>query len=355
MKKIFNPLNILPWVLFLAVGCGEMEEVARVDAEGIMESPSEERFGRVVSYLDGVIPPCVRVDGSAANPCAPSSLSGPEILAVAGSFPFWTFDGLPSFTEILLDRELVTAAVHLIVRGVPQIGTTRCDLHPIKVANYEEPFPYYFHHYNCFIDVTIKEYIVGTGPAELTVIMHGEPLAGVSLDSWPAVKDEILESLDDPRARTANAYEGKEVILMLRTPDTIAIEAFEAGSIAANIWFVQRTKNEIRAIANDYRWANTEQERSRLNQPLDMLTTQLKQAATERNAITEGRIGIDPALPLLVTDANFLQDYYISVGAVYDSTYHATVLPPPVPGEDDIVPATLPVDGDGVTVGSSAD
>ena len=352
MKKL-NGSKILPWVLFLVVGCGERVEVIQVDTEGVVESPAEKRVERVLSYLEEIVPPCVRVDGSAVDPCAPGPLVEPDVLAATGSFPFWALDGLPSFTEIFLDRDLVTAAVHMVVRGVPQIGTTRCDLYPIKVANFAGDFPFFFHHYNCFIDVTIKEYIVGKGPSELTVIMHGEPLAGVNLEVWPDIKDEILKDLNDPQLRTASAYEGKELILMLRTPDTITVEAFEAGSIAANIWFVQRTDNEIRAIAYDYHWASNEQERNQLNQPLDILTNQFKQAAAERTTITEGRIGIDSALPLLVDDANFLRDYYVSVGAVFDDSGEATVLPPPVPGEGDPVPVTVPVNEGEVTVVSS--
>ena len=49
--------------------------------------------------------------------------------------------------------------------------------------------------------------------------------------------------------------------------------------------------------------------------------------------ITEGRIGIDKDLPMLVTDANYLQDFYISEGAVYDDSESSTLLPPQIPGE----------------------
>ena len=52
---------------------------------------------------------------------------------------------------------------------------------------------------------------------------------------------------------------------------------------------------------------------------------------------------------MLITDAHHLRDYYTSVGAVYDDTENATVLPPPVPGEDDPTAPTLPVN-DGTTV-----
>ena len=39
---------------------------------------------------------------------------------------------------------------------------------------------------------------------------------------------------------------------------------------------------------------------------------------------------------MLVTDANYLQDYYIAGGAVYEGD-EATHLPPPVSGEEEPV------------------
>ena len=68
--------------------------------------------------------------------------------------------------------------------------------------------------------------------------------------------------------------------------------------------------------------------------PLADLVREVKQAHENRLVITEGRIGVEPFLPMLVTDANMLQDYYGAVGAVYEGE-GATVLPPPVPGGDE--------------------
>lgn len=59
---------------------------------------------------------------------------------------------------------------------------------------------------------------------------------------------------------------------------------------------------------------------------------EVKKASEERTQLTMGRIGVDTRLPMLVTDANDLRDYYESVGAVYGTVEGATVLPPPVPG-----------------------
>ncbi len=315
--------------LLLVGGCGDRSDLATVGnatEDSVVIRPE-------ASYLEEKVPPCTKKEGSDTDPCAPVSLNKPKTLSVGGSFPLWTMRGLPTFTEILLDRDVVTASVHLIVRGVVKFNTTRCDIYPLKVANYDEyslafwPLPYH-----CFSDIDIREYIVGTGPSELTVSMHREVIFDIDIEDWDKVKEQELQMLNDPRSRTARAYEGKELILFLGVPDTVAVEAFEVRGIATNLWFLQRSGDEIIAVADEYRLASNEEEKNQLNMPYDELVVQLKQAAQERNSITGGRVGIDSALPLLVTDANFLRDYYVSVGAVYDGSDDATVLPPPVPG-----------------------
>ena len=75
----------------------------------------------------------------------------------------------------------------------------------------------------------------------------------------------------------------------------------------------------------------TPEERNRFDLALSELVERIKEAAENRPAVTGWRIGEDPNLPLLVTDANRLQDFYRAAGAVYEGD-GATVLPPPIPG-----------------------
>lgn len=92
----------------------------------------------------------------------------------------------------------------------------------------------------------------------------------------------------------------------------------------------------MRAVAKDIDWiaaGYNDHLLSQMDMPLSELIPQIKKAAEERTAITGGRIGAHSSLPLLVADANKLQDYYRAVGAVYEGD-GATVLPPPAPGGD---------------------
>lgn len=106
------------------------------------------------------------------------------------------------------------------------------------------------------------------------------------------------------------------------------------------MWFLQQTDQGIRALAQGiWRVLVTEELRNALEEiyntldrPLDEMVADVKQAAINRTTITGGRIGPYPDLPMFITDAHNLRDYYISVGAVYDDSDDATVLPPPAPG-----------------------
>lgn len=313
------------------------------------------RWDATSLYLEEVVPPCVPLWDSSHDPCPVEVPPIVDVHSIAGSSRRWPSQGF-TWTEILLGHYTFTLATHLVVRGEAKFDTTRCETYPLRLESFwYDMFPdvnlYFmensgpYHH--CYIDIGVKEYIVGSGPPVLTVSMHRESLGwGLDFNDWPDVEKDryIKEFLDDPQSRVATAYEGKELILFLNISSTIAVESFEVMGPIADLWFVQKDGDEIRAVAQDIRYA-TEERRSRLDLPLDDLTEQLKKAATERASITDGRIGSAPyPLPLLVTDANHLRDYFISVGAVYDDSDEATVLPPPVPGE---VP---PTDDDGLMV-----
>ena len=142
----------------------------------------------------------------------------------------------------------------------------------------------------------------------------------------------------DPQSGTASLYEGKEVVMLLGTTTTVALEAWTVSGEWGTVWFLQHNDDGVvraleqdidRALAPSY--ALTPEERSRFDLPLSELVRLIKEAAEHRATVTGGRIGEDPALPMLVNDANRLQDFCGAVGAVYEGE-DATVLPPPVPG-----------------------
>ena len=291
------------------------------------------------SYLEEIVPPCVPTE-SEPTPCSMGLPESVDMVSSLGSIRIWNH--VPSFDYLLFsgDDDLL-GRKHIVVRGIIQSDTTRCEKYPVVAHNYVYiSFPLDgMYYYYCFVDIMVKEYIVGEGPPKLTVIMHRENVYEEELDSTGKVRPEIIQFLKDPQSRTAEAYEGKEMVLFLGATITTSIESWDSTGVFS-IWLVQQSDNGFRAVSQ-FRYVIPSLS-SQLNLPLDEMTEDIKRAAKKRVALTGGRIGIDTALPMLVTDANRLREFYTTVGAVYEGD-NATVLPPPAPGEDDPPPPTLPV------------
>jgi hypothetical protein len=294
----------------------------------------------IVRYLVETIPPCTPLSGSDLDPCITGD---PPVMGSQGSIVLP--DDYPTLAEKMLwGPEFLP---HIVVRGTALPNTSRCGLYPILAPNtvpdsYLEDLNRRVYYY-CFVDIRISEYIVGEGPSRLTVAIYRESLLSDGTETFGAneLADEYLEG----PSRTADVYEGKELVLFLGIPFSLAVEAWVVHTEAT--WFVQRNGDEIRAVSEVIRHARTPEHRARLNMPLSKLIQETKQAAQNRLTVTDGRTGKDPSLPMLVTDANKLRDFYGAVGAVYDGD-DATVLPPPAPGGDGPVqdPATTGEEGE---------
>ena len=326
------------------------------DRTGKIDGLAEEE--RTDLYLLEVVPPCIATETD-PDPCP-----GPDFLPIqrqesnvghTGMMPWFE---VPSFTERLLwdpDYDGFTS-VQIVVRGTVKTGTTRCQTYRARIPDYivehlpsiriQDQYIVDRSHYSCFADVSVKEYIVGKGPSVLTVLLDRLALDGDYFDPDYKPRAGYLDYYGDPE-KTAKDYEGREIIFFLGAAPSIAVEAW-AGLGGGNMWFLTTTETGIRAVAEYYELAILEKHRSKLNLPLDEMIADIKQAAINREALTGGRIGMDPDLPMFITNVHNLRDYYTSVGAVYGTTENATVLPPPVPGEDDPTAPTLPVN-DGTT------
>lgn len=300
-----------------------------------------------VSYLNETIPPCSSSGALGQDPCPTEPLPQVDTLSVTAHQTY--LREVPNFTNMLLGTDIPGVAVpHIIVRGTVQADTTRCELYPKKFTNYSETsidISEYFDYY-CFVDLVVSEYLVGQGPPRLTIGIHREVIW--LIEDWADVKDSWITILSDPRARTATAYEGKELVLFLQATGSISVEAWEPGWLF-NIWFVQRTDDGIRAVAQEMDLAHTPEIRSALDLSLTELETQIRTAAAARTkhitkvsgetTVTQpaptgtvrvkGGLGNLKPVPLIVTDANHLRNFYKAVGAVYEGD-EATVVPPVV-------------------------
>ena len=317
---------------------------------------------QTVSYLEETIPPCTPVEHTQQDPCEFQTVSHVEALSATGS-SFRLGNRQPNFTGLLKGSGLGGLGVpHIVIRGTVQAGTTRCDIYPVILPDYLAPRPglgaeaYYY----CFVDVRVNEYLVGTGPPTLAVVTHRENIWPINVDNWPEVEDVWIRTLSNPHSRTATAYEGRELVMLLRPTTSIAVEAWSSRGLFRR-WFVQRDDtNDIRAVAQEMHLAETAEQRARLDLSLTELESQIRAAATARAALLPGSesgsatrsetsgpsttmrtaagtvrpvggLGTLEPVPLLVTDANHLQNFYVEVGAVYEGDDATTVLPPPKP------------------------
>ena len=284
-------------------------------------------LGAEKAYLEEVVPPCVPTL-SEPDPCP----VGMPIHTNTSSSSLSYMESVPTFLERLVtDDESLLFVPHIVIRGTMLRGTTRCDGYPDIIPDYLDLPLLHNGIFYCFIDVEVKEYIIGEGPKIIPVIMY-------RVNLWPYVDDEGNRTqdgalfLDKMKEDAILKYEGKEMVLFLSIPFTLGVEAW--GTIGGgDRWFVQQTDDGIRAVAQNIWLARNDEMRSKLNLPLDELVEGIKKASSQRVRITDGRIGIDPDLPMLVTDVHELRDFYTRVGAVYAGE-GATVLPPPAPGEE---------------------
>ena len=313
---------------------------------------------QVKPYLLESVPPCLPTELE-PDPC-PNNSPTPQD-SIHSTFASIQAVKITSFTDRLIyDPEDGIDSIHIVVRGTVKTNTTRCRIFRVKLSDHsaqrlqelevlpvEDQYIIGRYHYTCFADIAVKEYIVGVGPPTLTVILDIIYLKENQLADFDKEEERYFEYYGDPE-EVATSYEGREIIFFLGPSPSLAVEAW-AGLGGYNMWFLQQTDGEIRALAqNIWRATGIEEIRKTLDRPLDEMVADIKQAAINRETITGGRLGLDPYLPMLITDAHNLRDYYTSVGAVYDDTENATVLPPPVPGEDDPTAPTLPVN-DGAT------
>ena len=169
----------------------------------------------------------------------------------------------------------------------------------------------------------------------MTIKAAGRTVSLLDPDERETIDQQWMkETFDLPDPERASRYEGSELILMLGMPSTFSVEAWRPQGFYYSMWFITREGEELRAVSGAIDLAMTPEHHQQLNRPLNEVVKDLKEAMESRATLTGGRIGLDPTLPLLVSDANKLQDFYRAVGAVYEGE-DATLLPPPAPGADE--------------------
>lgn len=282
----------------------------------------------VLSYLESEIAPCTLLEESSRDPCVSRAVPRVEDTGAAAVTRDFS-RGVPKYWELYYDEYSSNFPLnmpHLVIRATFLPNTTRCALYPLKPPNYAKDVNIIkgLHYLYCFVDVRVNDYLLGTGPSELTVVPTYFSIGG---------SDPPDDEVNSRGGRVMRTYEGVEAVLFLTPSVTTAAEAWWVSEL----WDVQERSGATHVVSENLQYirfyGDTPENRAKLIVPLADFEESIAKAAVVRAARHEGRTGANPDLPMLVTDANLLRPYFEQVGVAYETD--APAKPPPVPGEED--------------------
>ena len=236
------------------------------------------------------------------------------------------------------DLATKTLVTHIVLRGTYIPGTVRCT------SGHQRRAPSYLGRGQssnglliyCFADVRVSAYLLSAGPSTLTVIVESSLYQSV-YGYGGNDEDYGLEQLESRRSAYERAlaeggrfeYDrplrgyllpsgpvvtgppggigGREVVLSIGPSYRLSVEAWQV----MKTWDVERREDDTVVVLHPYRqWFNFEEHRSLLERELPAFTQAVTTAHMARVAANGGRIGEDAGLPMLVTDANQLRQYF---------------------------------------------
>ena len=231
-----------------------------------------------------------------------------------------------------------TLVTHIVLRGTYISGTERCTSghHRIAPAYLGRGVSSYGLLIYCFADVRVNAYLLGTGPSILTVIVESSLYQSIHA---PGNSDEDygLQQLESRRLAYEHALAkggrfeyhrplqgrlppggpvvtgppggigGREVVLSIGPSDRLSVEAW----MVFKTWDVERRDDGTVVVLHPHRqWFDFNEHRSLLERYLPAFTQAVTAAHQARIAANGGRIGAGASLPMLVTDANRLRQYF---------------------------------------------
>ena len=289
------------------------------------------------------------------DPCEPDVKIQTGVLGGVGSGGIFEYDQ-PQTVREFLDGSSIGSVPHIVLRGTYIPNTARCTAgNPFRVPSYIEPG--YFQHsilFQCFADVRVNGYILGEGPDRLTVqvsyrhywdgyyasVAASENMTEQEVVEFIRAIDALVLEQGSATQDTASIY-GREVVLFIGPGHNHAIEVWEV--FQTRTWDVQRQEDDTVIVVHPHRdsWRaarpdDYQTHHSQLEMELPAFTQAVTTAHQARVTEYGGRIAPDDIqgraegvdLPMLVTDANQLRQFYTDVGA-YDHPAGPPTPPPP--------------------------
>ena len=292
-------------------------------------------------YFSGSIPPCIPVEGAKVDPCI--------IRAEASGGPTETYSigDSPRSVRTWFGSDTGQFAAHLVVRATFLPGTGRCEIRKTSRTPVWGPEPSTYRATGdilgaivCYVDVQVNEYVLGSGPPSLTLLManlqaFGERVSAGEAESRRQRAERDLVEGTGPSSILEWVPEGgvfgEERLLFIGPEFDYSIEVLASfggwgleiqgdGTVLA----VHPDRDYWKRTADDY-----ETYRSQLEMTLADFKAAVATANQERLAEWDGRVRAPTNAPTQHTDANTLHDFYVNIGA-YHHPDGPPVLPPPV-------------------------
>ena len=280
--------------------------------------------------------------GSPVDPCQPGA-SGRDAGSGSGVDPGTE----PKSVRFFLGTSMAagTHAAHVVLRGTYLPGTVRCE--PawdfrgqfygggVPPPGSDSAYAGALYAMNCYIDVRVNAYALGSGPPTLTVLV-GEALYNASAS--PDRVEELRTSLEqllieggrDVVAEVPpGGLPGREEILFLAPAINVATEVWQV----IYKWDVQRQDGGAAMAIHpdrDY-WKRVDYQthQSAVEMTLPAFTQAVTAAHQARVTEYGGRVSSDTESPMVTTDADQLRQFYTSVSAYRYPGGPPTQPPPP--------------------------
>ena len=243
---------------------------------------------------------------------------------------------------------------HIVVRGTYLPDTERCTTgNPYRPPSYlsNEQYDNIVNALliNCYVDLRVSDYILGSGPSTLTVLRHFfsyrvgaaqaadiEQVTGMSERAWFEDYSQRLEGEE-----YMGGIAGREEVLFIGPASSLSVEVWRAFAI----WDVQQRGDGTVIAVHPHRelWRRLRPDDYQTHlSTLEMELPAFKQAVTaaHQTRVDEygGRIAASDAegiiqgaeLPMFISNVNQLDEYYTAVGS-YNHPDGPPTQPPPVP------------------------
>ena len=287
-----------------------------VSCKGEDPPPTYEYTG----YLAEEIPPCSPVEGAKVDPCEADAGKFSTIMDSSfekGNEP----RGMSHFLNM---TELHVA--HLVVRGTYLPNTVRC----LPTGMLFSPPSYYketwyllggAYRLNCYVDVRVNEYILGSGPPTLTVVIafdhYGQyPPAEELARRRDSLENALVEGGYQGRLEVPEGGIGSREAVLFVGP---AIDTATDAWVVMITWDVQRQTDDTVIAVHPYSEYWSGADRLTHLAALEMELPAFRQAVTAahqaRLTTHGGRTGPDAGWPMLQLDANRLDAFFTAIGA----------------------------------------